>query len=683
MAKGKGKKKAVVDVFARLGKFQPVGILNTNEAIETADAEVVDTVLTISPPIPRVEVGIGLQFRCSVPILEGDVIQLSLPGFKAKPTVFTAECLDSQGGLLPTYFQGFWTGDGVRGDKRASQKQTVLLKCVRRIEMDQHVSISIPFALGLVSPDKVALNASKFKIRGDVVHAQDGKILKQVILSTQEVKKRPVIEEINEYKNLMLVMDKAGDLEKDDQFAGEELSVEELDHITESAYARCPYPVGFQWHIAVEVFHEYEECGLLLKTLMEGAISSVKKRDKLSLQREIAKNLGLKVGAVIVFQDVLNMLYGSLYPNFSSPVLLVIRLLTMEPIDIARTFLVDPPQLSVAQEIYSYFRIGDAEGMKKWEYTASVLLLVLHRESPSAPPHTARPPLFYGVKELPQEELRYLRSIPDGDWYMFPCFTMVRPNVNWLDEEAFAVPDSAVLFEIHDVTDAVEICDISMHPYDREWLLPMCSMFRVKSITAYDDRNGLTHVVLSSIGCLHGSVKDAVIPEDDQAVAKVVAKKLRGEMLEVARRSRYVAIHSYLTVRMQDRLRLNPATLVRAQYVDHYFEVKRSSQVKSTIEDGSVNWQVCTNPVQMIDPVEGVIKHAMWESMPRRFALLTEHSFLSRTRHKKTFELNGITLDFVSFTCDYGGKGPRSIRRLVRKRVSHEGPLPVLPELVK
>nr|CCC89661.1 conserved hypothetical protein [Trypanosoma congolense IL3000] len=679
----KGRKKPEVDVFARLCKHQVEGMPISDEPAAMSEAEIIDTILTFSPAIPRVEVGVGLKFRCTVPIIEGDIIHISLPGFRGKASSFTPESLDTQGNLLPACFQGFWTGDGIKADKRAAQKQTVLLKCIRRVEMDQSVSLFIPFSLGLISPDKVVHNSSKFKIRGTVAHALDRKLLKQVFLSTQEVKKRPVAEEIAEYRELIETMDQSGGLEKEEQYAGEELSVEELDHLCEAAHARCPYPIGFQWHIAVETFRDYEKYGPLLKTVVEGAIAYAKRKDNLSLYREIAKNLGVKLGAVIVFQDVLNMLYGSLYPTLPSPVLLVLRLFTMESIDIARAFLTDPPQFSLAQEIGSFFRIGDTEGLKKWECTIAALLLVYRKSAIPPTEISGGPVLFYGIKELPQSELQCIRSLPENEWYMFSCFTVVRPNVNWLDEEGFAVPDSAVLFEIHNVTDGIEMSDISMYSYDREWFLPICSVFRIQKINVYDDRNGLTHVVLVSAGCLHGATKNSVIPEEDQAVSRAVVKKVRTEIMRVANRTRYIAIHAHLSVRLQDRLRLDPSTLIRAQYVDHYFEVKRNSQVKTTVEDGSVNWQVCTSPVQMIDPAEGVIKHAVWEPMPRKFALLTEQAFLSRTRLKKTFELNGITLDFVNYKCDYGGKGPRPMRRVVRKRVSHEGPLPVIPELIK
>ncbi|KAG8345685.1 hypothetical protein ERJ75_001598500 [Trypanosoma vivax] len=681
----KGKKKGPVNVFARLAKYQDAVSL-PQEPVEESSAELGDTELTIIPPIPFVEVQLNLQFRCSVPIIEGDVLQVSLPGFKGKASVFTPQNFGDQGTVTSPQFLGYWSGEGMKREKKAPPKHTLLLKCIRRIELHQLVVLTIPPSVGLTSPNKLAANSSKIKIGGTVVHSLGGKLLKQVILSTTEIRKRPVEEEISDYRGFLTDIDQKGGLKEIEQHIAEELSVEELDNLWEAAHDRCPYPLGLQWHIAISAFHEYENSGPILKAIMEKAIECIKSHDNLCLQREIATNLGVKIGAVVAFQDMLYTLYGAMYPYLLSSVLLAVRLFTMEPIDIARTFLCEPPQLSVAQEIYSCFRIEDIDGLHRWGYTIAALLLITDNNeyiTDNSLEFPDPPVLYFGLKELPQEELRLIREMEEGSSCIFPCFTTARPDVSWEDEEAFAVPDNAVLFEMHNVSEALEICDLSMYPYDAEWLLPLCSSFSVVSVKVYDDRNSLTHVVLESHGCLHGSAPNDLIPEEDKKVAKVVSKKLRLELKKMDYLVRYVANHTYLNVRLNERLRLSPQTLVRAQYVDHYFEIKRHSQAKMTVEDGSVNWQVCTNPAQVTDPVEGVVKHAAWESMPRKFALLAEQSFLSRTRVKKVFELNGIVLNFTNYTCDYGGKGPRSMRRIVKKRVSHEAPLPALSEIIK
>ncbi|KEG13271.1 hypothetical protein DQ04_01111080 [Trypanosoma grayi] len=682
----KGKKKGPVDVFARLAGSASLraDAVGTVEQLEVLPAELVDTALTVIPAIPRVEVSLNLQFRCSVPLIEGDVIQVSMPGFRGKASAFTPENTLMQSMAPQRLFRGYWSGDGAKKGKGPA-KQVLLLKCVHRIDAQYLVMLTIPRSLGLIGPDKLALNSSKIKISGTVAHAEGGKIPKVALLSTSEVRKRPVVDEIKEYRAVMVASDQTGGLEEADAHMAEELSIMEVDQLWEAAHDRCPYPIGLQWHIAVSAFRLYESYGPLLKVIVESAITCVKRRQPCGLHHEIARNLGVKAGAVLVFQDALNMLYGALYPELPSTVLLAVRLFTMEPIDIARTFMIsDLPPLSLAQEIHSCFRTGNTEGLTKWAYTVSTLLLIAGASSSSQEMLSQPPPmpvLYYGIKELPQEELHYIREMEEDEWYMLPCFSLVRPNVNWMDEEVFQVPDSAVLFEIHGAVDALEACDVSMYPYDREWLLPLCSSFRVRSVKVYDDRNSLTHVVLDMHGCLHGAMKDTLIPEEDRTVATVVVKKLRSEAEKSAFRARYVAEHAYLNVKLNERLRLHPQTLLRAQYVDHYFEVKRLSQAKTTVEEGIVNWQVCTSPVQTIDPVEGVIKHAVWESMPLKFALVAEQSFLARTREKKVFEVSGITLDFATYVCDYSGKGPRPMRRLLRKRVTHEAPLPVLAEL--
>ncbi|PWV13089.1 hypothetical protein C3747_45g249 [Trypanosoma cruzi] len=680
----KGKKKGPVDVFATLGSSGRIEVAGETESTDMRPAEMLDTALVITPAIPRVEVSLSIQFRCTVPIVEGDMLQLYLPGFRGKASLFTPEFSPIQATKSLRQFRGYWSGEGAKKGKGPG-KQLLLLKCVHRVEAQQLVAIVVPRSLRLMSPDKLAQNSSKIKISGVVKHAEGGRILKQVFVSSTEVKKRHVLEEIKDYKLLISELDKISGLEDVDAHVAEELSMEEVDHIWESTYERCPYPIALQWHIANSAFRDYESFGPLLKTIVEGAIHLVKRRHQLlGLYREIATNLGVKVGAVIIFQDVLNMLYGSLYPHIPGTVLLAVRLFTMEPIDIARTFLIsEPPQFSLAQEIYSSFRTGDPEGLKKWAFTVSTLLLIVgtHANDPEPSVDTPILPLYYAIKEVPHDELQYIREMPPNEWYLFPFLALVRPRVNWTDEEAFPIPDNAVLFEIHNAADGLDVSDLSMYPYDREWLLPLFSSFRVNHVKVYDDRNSLTHVVMYMHGCLHGSMKEPMIPEEDRAVTAVMVRKLRTEAEKIIYRAHQIAEHAYLNVTLNERLRLHPQTLLRAQYVDHYFEVKRFSQAKTTVEEGLVNWQVCTTPAQLIDPVEGVIKHAVWEFMPRKFALLAEQYFLSKTRFKKVFEAQGILLDFAGYVCDYGGKGPRPMRRLLRKRVTHEAPLPVFEEL--
>ncbi|EKF31115.1 hypothetical protein MOQ_005055 [Trypanosoma cruzi marinkellei] len=680
----KGKKKGPVDVFATLGTSGRTEAADATESTEVRPAEMLDTALVITPAIPRVEVSLNIQFRCTVPIVEGDMLQLSLPGFRGKASLFTPEFSPIQATKSVRQFRGYWSGEGAKKGKGPG-KQLLLLKCVHRVEAQQLVAIVVPRSLRLMSPDKLAQNSSKIKISGVVKYAEGGRILKQVFVSSTEVKKRQVLEEIKDYKLLISELDQLSGLEEVDAHIAEELSMEEVDHIWESAYERCPYPIALQWHIAHSAFRDYESFGPLLKTIVEGAIHSVRRRQQfLGLYREIATNLGVKVGAVIIYQDVLNMLYGSLYPQMPGTVLLAIRLFTMEPIDIARTFLIsEPPQFSLAQEIYSSFRTGNPENLKKWAFTVATLMLLVgtYANDPESMADMPTLPLYYAIKEVPHDELQYIREMPSNEWYAFPFFALVRPRVNWTDEEAFPIPDNAVLFEIHNAADGLDVSDLSMYPYDREWLLPLFSSFRVNHVKVYDDRNSLTHVVMDMHGCLHGSVKEPMIPEEDRAVTAVMVKKLRTEAEKNIYRAHQIAEHAYLNVTLNERLRLHPQTLLRAQYVDHYFEVKRFSQAKTTVEEGIVNWQVCTTPAQLIDPVEGVIKHAGWESMPRKFALLTEQYFLSKTRFKKVFEAQGILLDFSGYLCDYGGKGPRPMRRLLRKRVTHEAPLPVFEEL--
>lgn len=698
---GKGKKKGAIDVFARLAKYRQDVVSNVDHPGVTP-AELADTALIITPAIPRAEVSLEIKFRCSVPIVKGDILQIYLPGFRGKSSFFTPEASQTQNKTSCYQFHGFWSADGSKKKKNGIGKQLMLFKCISRIDAQSLVVIIVPRALGLISPEKLALNSTKIKISGTIKHAEEGKLLKHGFVVCTEIKKRPVIKEIEEYKELITDNDRICGLEEVDIRIAEELSLEEVDQLWEAAHDRCPYPIAFQWHIAILSFHNYDDHRLLFKTIIQNSRGVIKKREALGLQKEIAKNFGVKIGAVILFQKMLTMLYGSLYSELSSSVLLAVRIFTMEPIDIARTFSIsDPPQFSLAREVYSCFRTGNKEGLIKWTYTLSMLLFITggnnnyysfgggngngdnnNNETISTPLATPKSPiLFYGIKELPSEEVQFIRELVEGDWYMFPCFLLASSNLKWRDDETFPIPDGGVLFEIHNVIDTLELSDISMYPYNYEWLLPLCSLFRIKDIYVYEDRNDLTHVILDMQGSLHGAVKDSSILEEDRASMSVIMKNLKLEVEKSSFSSNAIAEHILLNVRLNERYRLDPQTLLRAQYVDHYFEVKRFSEAKRTIEEGIITWQVCISPVQMMDAVEGVIKHAVWEVMPRKFALVTEQCFLSRTRVKKNFEMSGILLDFTNYLCDYAGKGLRPMRRVLKKRVTHEAPLPIFEEL--
>ncbi|CCW64359.1 unnamed protein product [Phytomonas sp. EM1] len=175
-------------------------------------------------------------------------------------------------------------------------------------------------------------------------------------------------------------------------------------------------------------------------------------------------------------------------------------------------------------------------------------------------------------------------------------------------------------------------------------------------------------------GSLAGAVGDPWIPEADAAVARVVVKKVRMEIKNTEAYTAAMAQLIYLNIRLQDRRQLHPPTRLRAEYQQQYHDVKRNSIAKQTTENGSVVWQVCVSPAQMLE--EGVVKPAVWEAVPRKYAATIEYLFLGRSSTQFTLETGGLSVNLVDYTIDYGGKGPRPLRRLVNRYITHEASFP-------
>lgn len=843
------KKKVVYDPFQRLARFTCSPENYKNGKISYLHmGEILDSSFTITPPIPRCEVGLTIQFRCSVHLMEGDTITIHMPDFKGASKLFSLETRPHPDGLdTARFFQAYWSGDEKRpgrGKNGLPQKQQLLLRCIRFTEENTLVAVGVPYSVMLVSPEKLALNSTKIRIEGRVAHSEGGRISKQPFLSCTELKKKTLLEEIDLHTQQMEGLVTGAGLSKEMRFVGEEVCAEEVYQLAEAIETRRPFQTEMVFPIAMDLYHVYEDAGGFVKIVMENMVKFTKEHDPLALHKEVAHNWHVKVGAVVILEDILAIKYAGFYPKLSRLGILAAHLLLMTPNDVVHLFsgLSTPPKYSIYHELISAFRMrsligsnNDASGLlnrseailEKWKALVSVLLTVTEgvddaehnvREpfpyeddsgmGVNEPPNgdgqdkegneekgkgrgghhvtfftpdregaeTSKrknpymfppPPLFVGWKDVPPSELQYIRELDAGSGYMFPNFVVAREEYKPLQElkqrmearkeseankaaallaakssnlkgkkknkgsaasprksggsvsrdtsagrqasfpaaaaggetnavgvlpgggedenTAFSVPDNAVVFEIRQTVECLEMADLSAGPANKEWLLPFSSSYRVYSVTVQEELNDLTHVVLHMKGSLVGPVLDEMIPSGDRTIASLVARKVKKEIEKSEVITPAIALLAMYNIKRSELYRLNPPTLLREQYLMHFQEVKRAAEAKQTIESGMVVWQICAIPAQQLE--EGVIKPPVWEVIPRKYALIIENLFRSRSRTKLNWVeapggLTSLSLG-DQYTADYLGKGPRPIRRLVKKNITHEAPKPSLSQLLE
>ncbi|KAG5477043.1 hypothetical protein LSCM1_05382 [Leishmania martiniquensis] len=865
---------AAAQPAAKNGTLSPAAAVVNGEAGEDGihAAEFAASALAITPPLPRTEVSLLLQFRASVPLTEGDVIYIYLPKFRGPVAQqFALERVASTSGVVvgdltastsvermddintASHFRAYWSGDSAKVVTPVSQlafkrgkkgggppKQVLLLQCIKAVNANTQLLFSVPRALGLVSPDKLPVNSPKIKIEGPLIREASGRrILKQVILSCSGIKKLTVVEELDVYDECIARVAQEGRLQVADRHLGEQLSLEEVDQLWEAAQYRRRYPLPMPWFIAEEISVHYDAAGGFVKRIMQNAIKGIKDFDPLAVHREVARNWGVKVAAVVVLDGLLTTQWGGLYPGLPRASLFAICLLTMEPEDVARTFprLLQLPERSIAEELFSAFRMRttliDAtapapsaaaakeddvevgvgglpdrcgELLDKW---AALLTAVLpasfvveerggsagnrqaaakaktsavaesyrsskaiaefeegaaagmesmapdrgHRVGFQLPAQneadseqdgldedgmsrvrdrrrhssetaasgyttgaiaTLRPPpkLYIGYRDVPFDVQRSLREMERGSWFVLPFVVVARQSLPYaattatrLDgsvtrkgeddgssdgrqsREAFSIdeaersemasdgavvsiPDNAVVVELQNVVEAVELADLSLSPHDRAWLLPLVTSCRVVAVE--EDQHDVLHVILDMQGSLMGQVNDPFLPQGDRSVATMVLNRF---LLKAEQTETYVSMLSFLSLlcaRRNDRRRLHPPTLIRAQYLSHCNAAHRTAIAKQLVEETeSVEWQVRTHEAQLLD--EGVVKPAVWEPIPKKFLLTVEQFFLGHSRTLTKLEEGTLSVDLGTYTIDYGGKGPRALRRVVQKvYVTHE-----------
>ncbi|EPY19389.1 hypothetical protein STCU_09486 [Strigomonas culicis] len=742
--KGTKKEKESFNPFPRLGthtalahEAPPPGAAPRADTVHPG--ELLETELQIVPPLPRVEVALRLQFRCSVALHAGDEVLVSLPGFKGPPAPFSLEARPHPEGLnTASYFRAYWTGEtklkGVAKLKGVPPKQTMLLRCVQELAEDTLVRVGVPLSLGLTSPDKLVANSPKLKLEANARQAENGKIARQAIATSSEIRKQTIAEELDIYARLIVRTAEEANIRKEDQYVAEELTQEELDQVCMAARVPLPYSLGMPFAYTRRAFHAYEELGGFMKCVMEAAVLHVKKHDHLALHREVAANWGLKVGALVALEDTLALRCAGLYPGIRRGALLACHLVTMEPVDVVRTFgIAQPPANAIGQELRSAFRAYDvlvgqevreheaalkaaaggfanvhsgsnnADMMEpfipevyserstalvhKWcsliaiLFTASMVTtlppVVEDNESPPpADPGLLRAPerLWVGQRHLPADELEHLQQMMDKDWYMFPSFVVATESFPPLEakpaaaagEGGAALPtaaallaaynaakggtpaegaegeekedddygdyipaENAVVFELLRVSEALELADLSRYPNNREWLLPFAPSFRVVSVTHLKHMQRLTHVVLEMVGSMSGTIGDSLIPIGDRNIASMVRKKIQLAAEQGDTYTPALAQIALLNTTLQTRRRLHPPTLMRAQYLTHYQTVQHATAANQSIEKGTVVWQVCVKPPQLL---EGVVRPAVWEAIPAKIAPTVELFFLERNK---------------------------------------------------
>lgn len=826
--------------------------------------------LTITPPLPRTEVALTLRFRVTVALTESDVVYVHLPKFNGPPAQqFGLESLsptvDARSGGVgidtASHFRAFWSGttpkvvsavhqvEFKRGKKGgAPPKQVLMLQCLKDIPANTLLVFCVPRALGIVTPDRLPANSAKLKLEGPQIYLADShRIQKQVILTSSEVRKQTVVEELVVYEQCIAQAIRDGGLQADDRQLCEQLSLEEMDQLWQAAQYRRRYPVPMAWTVAEEVFVAYEAAGGFVKRIVQNAISCIKDFDPLAVHKEVARNWGVKPAAVVMLDAFLSVQWAGLYPGIPRASLFAICVMKMEPEDVGRAFLGVPqlPPRTIAEDLMSAFRMRatldvssaaataaapsfasgqDGGGAKtpkeeeaeteafmaeilanggtgnrcavildKWAALLTALLpasLMVDSTAVAAPaatttestqstacppsrhgadgeehgsptgdpradlnlapdqdgdahftatdPRTSRvgrrcsaagtaatngssgamavlrppPTLYIGFRDVPAEAQRALRALKAGEWFVLPFqavarqwlpYTAVTPSrlaaaasassgpgsgedaagavadAGHADGELGAgdggvaaafIPDNCVVVELRNVVEALELADVTLAPYDRAWLLPLATSCRV--VCAEEDQHDVLHVVVDMVGSLLGQINDSYLPQSDRSVAMVVLGKY---LAKAEQTDSYVSAFSMLTAlyaRRNERRRLHPPTLVRAQYLSHCNAAMRASAAKYNVEETErVEWQVRTHEAQLLE--EGVVKPAVWEPIQKKYMVTVEQFFLGHSRALQKLEEGTLSVDLGTYTIDYGGKGPRALRRVVDKTyVTHE-----------
>jgi hypothetical protein len=711
-------KRIVVDPFARRARSRSMAGPETVTEADVGECEMVETAVTWTPSVPGMEVALTLQFKCSVKIVRGDTVTFRLGGFKGPAGgMMTLEARPHPDGKdFRETFHALWTGsDAVKGSGPPADSITLL--CRTQVEANTLVIVGIPDAARIALPEKLAADSAKLKIEAVLKHKAGGeKFAKVPVAACPEVKKRAQDDDIAELSAALQMFEKTGDLSADRQSALE-VTRQEVDQIWAEARNVSHLPFGVTFDLSdSNVFRSCAGVAQVAQSITENFTEFRKKRLTLPVHREIAANLGVKLGSVVIFEDALYCLCGSRYPELTRSALLVLRLYTCEAPDLARIFASCGAHSPVCmhREIDSGLRTGDAQMLTKW--AGCIALLTTCCRNLSALPPQAVPVLYRGVRDLPSDAIQHALTLTKGAFYSFTGFTSWTAAESPIqvnsDESLPLPPDNSILYELHGAVDGIETTDVHQYAGDDRWMLPMFSSFSVVRAEAVPDKNGLIHVVLQARGSLAGAVRDDQFPKDLRGAVtqlSTAAKNANTDATAAAVKSLWMAKMIYCNRKLEAmRAQLpakpapgaNPAQamhqVVQAQYCERFAEVHRASLAKASVEDGPVHWEQQHVAAAEPDPRAGASRGpgsstrggaaaatqaaaaaaapsgptAFWEALPKKHAITLEAFFLKRTLAATQFTGDGVTVDFATWSADFG-KGMRNVRRVVGKAQTH------------
>lgn len=698
-----GKKKTQNNPFERRSRCRSPDGPDMVRDEEAAEGQLSEVTLGFAPAgLPKMEVALTIQFKSNVKISRGDTILIRTPGFKGGASgIFALEQREHpENKDFRDSFHAYWCSD--TAPKGTPPPSSITLLCRRAIDADTLVIVGVPESCRIQVPDKLPMSSQKIKIEATLRHnnVNNGKIPKMPLQLTAEVpkKKKPLDEAIKESEEALQKQFDSAQFDEEEQQLALEVTPAELDQIWESARDTSELKLGIVFEMLdTTVFKNYNTIAPLVKTVADTYLAASKKRTLLALEKELAKNIGVKVGCVVALQDALFTIHASRFPELTRGAILALRLFTCEGHDLARIFAAcginSPP--CVYREINSALRCGDAELIAKWTNTIAALSTCCSKLTHI--PSDVVPVLYRGVKELPADAITHLATLRKDSFYVFPGFTTwasaptaLRPATD--EQFANSVPESAVLFEVHGPVDGIELNDISMYPADAKWMLPMFASFSVVSVESLSqERNNLLHVVLRMTGSLGGALRDERFPEEHRSVAAITIKKSKTDSMIQAEKAQALSRAIYAHYKLVGLKRLHPQLSQALHYLDKFSEVQRGSAARAAVEDGTVKWQQqvadagaaqATAAASSVSAMMtsssaanggdgfGALVPASWDIVGKKQSVVLEMAFLKRQLGMKQVSVEGVEINFENWTADFG-KGLRNVRRLIGKNQTH------------
>lgn len=652
------------------------------------ESEFREVALNYGPPIGKMEAGpIEVSFRCTCKLIRGDTITLRLAGFKGQtPTLFT---VDPKPGLTDnkldgSFFHGYWGGE--TAIKGGPPPNAITLQVRREIEANTLVSIVVPESVHIILPEKLPASSQKLKIEGAVKHATSGKIPKAPITSFIELKKKKILDIEQDFQDMLARVKElemiAGGEECEELQHARDILLPEAEQMWEEVRNVSDLRWGIQWRFETSICHSIDDLLPIMKSIPQNYLDVAKKKTPLAFQRELAQNLGCKVSLIILLEDILYSLYGHFYQaevsssanlSLKRSAILALRLWTCESHDICRILSLTAAPC-IRREIHSAVRTQNQDELLKWAHFLGVMMTTCNTLGDL----NLVPPLYRAVKELPQQEFDHIKALKKDQIFMFANFTewsTEPPVLESADSDVIvSLPENAVLFECEGAMDGVELVEISQYPGDREFLLPLFTMFLVEEVDASPDRN-LIVVKLKVRGALVGRMFDTSFTQEHEQL-RMVAKGAvtRAKTNCSNEQSHHLAKLIYANLKLNQVKERHPEHCVHILYLEKYADAARSSWAKQVVDNGTIRW-MCANPPE----AEGSLDKANWEKLAPKTMYSLEETFLKRTRTMKQFQVQGIgNFDFQTMTgTELAGvkdKGLKHLKRVLVLTVGKERP---------